>query len=569
MSITKCGLGIRPELFNNVFEKEPALGFLEAHSENYFGESIARAQLLAVREDYPVSLHGVGLSLGRADNLDSAHLQQLKALVDDVDPIIVSEHLAWSAYSHRHIPDLLPLPLTEQALGLMCQHVDQMQQTLGRQILVENPSNYLVFDQLQIPEPEFLNTLAQRTGCGLLVDVNNIYVSAVNVGRDPQAYLQALDSKHIGQYHLAGYTQVNREMSKEADGGQETLLIDTHNQPVYQPVWGLFEKAIEQHGVRPTLFEWDSDFPEFDVLLNECEKANSRMIGLAKNHELVANTQIEIKGQPAAPEFDALADMQRHFLDDVFGLSAQHGAVVPLQQHRISVYQNNLFGAMQEYLAEVYPATQGVVGQEFFKQMVQLLIQLSPPSDGNVHNYGANMGAVIVRFDGLAGLPYLADLIDYEWALHQAYYSKVSDIVDPALMSQEELLTLEVALNSSASIVDSPYPIYEIHRQSLPTYDEEVAINLDQSKDTLLVYKQGYEVQTQILSDSWYLLLSEVQNSKNLLQAIEALSGSIEPQDLTACLGFLFEKQLLKPASTALEPEPKPEPESDEELMLH
>ena len=566
----KCGLGIRPELFKQVLEQQPELGFLEAHSENYFGESIARAQLLALREHYPVSLHGVGLSLGRADDLNQSHLAQLKALVDQVDPLIVSEHLAWSAYSHRHIPDLLPLPLSEQALGLMCQHIDQMQQALGRQVLVENPSNYLVFDQLQIPEPEFLNELAERTGCGLLVDVNNIYVSAFNIGRDPNDYIDALNTSAIGQYHLAGYTEVQHKIGDEL----ETVLIDTHNQPVYTPVWALFEQAIKRHGARPTLFEWDSDFPELDVLLNECQKADSRIGELSNSAEGStdqANDQaigkIELKSyaiksrlskpepvqpEPVKSEQPELAAMQNRFLDDVFSLASEHSPVVQPQAHRISVYQNNLFGAMQDYLAEVYPATQGVVGQDFFKQMVQLLVQLSPPSEGNVHNYGGEMAAVIAHFDGLDALPYLSDLIGYEWALHHAYYGTVSDVIDLSTTSQEQLLTLDVELNSTVSVIKSPYPIYEIHRQSLPSYTDEVSISLDQSSDTLLVYKLGYEVHTQILADALYLLLSEVQKANNLLQAIDALSGSIESQDLSACLGFVFENQLLKSVSTAL-----------------
>ena len=217
----KCGIGIRPELFDAVFEKTPEFGFLEAHSENYFGESIARTKLLEIREHYPVSLHGVGLSLGRADHLNKQHLKQLKELIDEVDPLFVSEHLAWSAYSHRHAPDLLPLPLTDDALDLMCEHVDQMQNFLGRTVLVENPSNYLVFDQLQIPEPEFLNALAKKTGCGLLMDINNVHVSATNVGRDAKAYIDQIDGDLIAQYHLAGYTEVKRTVA----GIEETVLI--------------------------------------------------------------------------------------------------------------------------------------------------------------------------------------------------------------------------------------------------------------------------------------------------------------------------------------------------------
>lgn len=573
-----CGLGIRPELFAEVVERRPDLGFLEAHSENYFGESIARAKLLDLRENYPISLHGVGLSLGRADDLNEHHLSQLKKLVDDVDPFIVSEHLAWSAYSHRHIPDLLPLPLTEQALDVMCDHVDKMQQTLGRQVLIENPSNYLVFDQLQIPEPEFLNAIAGRTGCGLLIDVNNIHVSAMNVGRCPLEYIRALDADAIAQYHLAGYTEVGRE----TNGQLETLLIDTHNQTVYDPVWKLFENTIEQHGVRPTLFEWDSDFPEFEVLIGECEKANQRMAGLGDasvkidsdnvmvkvksqtgaTHTLPLQTadDVTLKSQPRIDDAAALAVLQNEFLDDIVSLSAQHTAVMPAQQHRISVYQNNFFGAMQDYLAEVYPATQGVVGDEFFKQMVQVLLQLNPPSDGNVHNFGRQMYSVVERFDGLTSLPYLRDLIDYEWALHHAYYSEISDAIDPSLVPQEVLLTMDVEFNASVTLIDSDYPIYEIHRQSLPSFTGDVVISLDQSCDTLLIYKQGYDVGADIVGSDLNLLLLEIKKVNNLLQAIEALSGSIESHELSTSLGFLFEKKLLKPALTAPQVAPTERP---------
>ncbi len=542
---TQCGLGIRPEFFNDVLTQRPELGFIEAHSENYFGHSIARERLRELRDHYPVSLHGVGLSLGRADALDSQHLQQLKSLVDLLDPILVSEHLAWSAYSHRHIPDLLPLPLTEQALTIMSEHVDQMQQVLGRQVLVENPSNYFVFDQLQISEPEFLNQLAHNTGCGLLVDVNNIHVSSVNVGRDPRAYLRELNSDAIAQYHLAGYTEVDRQI----EGESETVLIDTHNQPVYEPVWELYRSALEQHGVRPTLFEWDSDFPEFAVLVAECEKANV----------LIANTPCSTAANTAhcepvsaakAPNNDFNSDLsgtQQAFLDDVLQLNDATQCAVDVHQHRIGIYQNNAFGALLEYLLEVFPATAGVVGKEFFKQMSQTLIQVSPPSIGNVHEYGGELTTVLGKFEALSGLPYLADLIKYEWALHSAYYAHQSDPehIDPASVTQEALLSMAVGLNNSAVLIDSQYPIYEIHRQSLPDFSGQVAIDLQQSQDTLLVFKQHQRVQAERLSDTARALIEQIEKSKNLLQAIDRLSGSIEMNELSANLAFLFEKQLL------------------------
>jgi len=331
----RSGLGIRPELFGLVEQLKPEFGFLEAHSENYFGESISRAKLLALREDYPISLHGVGLSLGRADELNRQHLTELKSLVDDIYPIIVSEHLAWSAYSHQHVPDLLPLPLTSDSLDIICQHIEEMQTALGRQILLENPSNYLLFEQLQIPEPEFLNALVERTGCGLLLDVNNIHVSASNIGRDARAYIDEINSSAIGQYHLAGYTEVDREYN----GVSERVLIDTHNQTVFDPVWELFEHALAKHGARPTLFEWDSDFPEFEVLLNECTKANDYL-------ERYPHTNTNSKSiTPNSIKWSqSLEQSQSQFLSSLLALDTELDSVSALHKHRVWIYQNNVFG---------------------------------------------------------------------------------------------------------------------------------------------------------------------------------------------------------------------------------
>jgi len=534
--IMKSGLGVRSELFASIEHSKPELGFLEAHSENYFGESIARSKLLNFRQDYAISLHGVGLSLGRADDLNQAHLRELKQLVDELDPLFVSEHLSWSAYSHRHVPDLLPLPLTDSALTTMCEHVDQMQVSLGRQIFVENPSNYLLFDELQIPEPEFLNELAARTGCGLLLDVNNVHVSATNVGRDAKDYLTALKSDFIGQYHLAGYTEVERDVA----GITETLLIDTHNHPVYDPVWALFEFVLERHGARPTLLEWDSDFPEFSVLLEECAKADKYLTnscsGELKTVPLTANQSAQMQD---------LADDQDRFLDSLFTLEQALQTVKPDHQHRVWVYQNNVFAAIQDYLKEVYPATRGVVGADFFKQMAQRYIQSDPPGDGNIYLYGAEFHRVIATFEGLQSLPYLADVIRYEWALHTAYFAKVSDSLDPNSVPQEQLLTRSVRLNDSANLISSEFPVYEIHRQSLPDFEGEVSIDLGLSQDKLLVYKIQHQVHTKKLNADQAEFVGGLLRSENLLQLIDELQGSISAEALSQSLAMVFDCRLL------------------------
>lgn len=548
----QAGLGLRPELFDAIFDQRPALGFLEAHSENYFGDSIARAKLLELREHYDISLHGVGLSLGRADHLNTKHLRELKHLVDEINPMLVSEHLAWSAYSHRHLPDLLPLPLTEQSLAIMCQHVEQMQDVLQRQIYVENPSNYLLFDRLQIPEPEFLNALATRTGCGLLVDLNNIYVSAKNLSRDANEYLEQLDSSLIGQYHLAGHTEVERH--------GEAVLIDTHNQTVDPKVWELFDKAVQKHGARPTLFEWDSDFPELSVLLAQCQQAEKTLAsskatlapGVAEPSSLdLPPKYVSIKQRwftDAQLDSSELRSVQSNFIDSVLVLDDQLSPAIDAHKQRLWVYQNNLFAATREYLEEVYPAVLGVVGDGFFKQMAQVFVQNKPPSEGNISLFGQDFNSAIAAFDALQEMPYLVDLMNYEWALHKAYFASLANCIDPSAIEQSELLSMPICFNPSVAIIHSKSPIYEIHRQSLPGYTAAVAIELNQSQDSLIVYKQEHSVVSRLLNEDEAIFMDVLSKSENILQSIEQLHGSITEQSLSNNLALLFELKLLMPA---------------------
>ena len=549
----RAGLGIRPELFGPVVQHKPEFGFLEAHSENYFGTSIARAKLLELRQDYPISLHGVGLSLGRADALDLNHLKELKQLADEVEPFLVSDHLAWSAYAHQHVPDLLPLPLTEQALNIVCSHVEQMQDALGRQILVENPSNYLVFDQLQIPEPEFLNELSRRTGCLLLVDVNNIHVSATNVKRDAIAYIDALDSNAIGEYHLAGYTEVDGDRG----GVEERVLIDTHNQTVYPPVWDLFEHTLKVHGARPSLIEWDSDFPEFDVLLGECAKADKMLGGIEASAEVTIDTRakpLTVKSKsPIVPQNDGLPlnNEQADFIEQLLALeNNQLATAEAAYSHRFWIYQNNVFAALQEYLADVFPATKGVVGKDFFKQMAQVYIQKSPPKQGNIHSYGHHFADIVEYFEGLSDLVYLADLIRYEWALHSAYYAADEQPLDVSNIDQNDLLSMPVSLSENLHLIESNYPVLSIHAQSLPDYEGDIGVSLDQSQDKILVCRPGFEVITRLINGDQLELVKILQKSENLLQGIEALQGSISADSLSQALGLIFELSLLRPKTT-------------------
>ena len=262
----RAGIGLRAQHHVDVVQQRPPIGWLEVHSENYFGEGGAALEhLRRARELYPLSLHGVGLSIGSTDALSKEHLLRLKQLIQRTEPALVSEHLCWGAAAGRHFNDLLPLPYTQEALRHMINRVTEVQEFLGRQILIENVSSYLQFTHSEIPEWEFLRDLAKTSGCGLLVDVNNIYVSARNHRFDARHYLSSLPGESVGEIHLAGHS-VNRY-------GEQEILIDSHGVRVSATVWDLYGKALQLFGATPTLIEWDTDLPELEVLVAEAARA--------------------------------------------------------------------------------------------------------------------------------------------------------------------------------------------------------------------------------------------------------------------------------------------------------
>jgi uncharacterized protein (UPF0276 family) len=262
----KAGIGLRFQHHQAVATARPDVAWLEVHTENYMGGGTPLRYLETIRRDYPISLHGVGLSLGSTEGLVHAHLDRIRAVADTIEPGLVSEHLSWSIVRGRYLADLLPLPMTEEALEIFCRHVDQTQASLRRRILIENPSSYVRYRHSTIPEWEFLSAIARRTGCGILCDVNNVYVSACNHGWDASAYLAALPAAAIEEIHLAGHSV------RKLDDGVE-LRIDDHGSRVIPEVWSLYEEALARFGAVPTLIEWDNNVPPLDVLLDEAGHA--------------------------------------------------------------------------------------------------------------------------------------------------------------------------------------------------------------------------------------------------------------------------------------------------------
>ncbi len=264
----RAGVGYKPQHLNDILTAPDSTGWLEIHAENYMGDGGPQlAQLRHLRERFPISCHGVGLSIGSEGSLDLEHLARLKKLVDWLNPSIFSEHLAWSSHDIGFLNDLLPAPYNTRTLDKVCEHIDQVQDVIGRQMLLENPSVYVMFEQSTMNEIDFLKQVVARTGCGLLLDVNNIYVSCTNQQTSAEEYLAAFPVEHIGEVHLGGH-------DAQVDDFGDPLLIDSHNNLVVDPVWTLYETLIARTGPLPTLIEWDNDVPDWPVLANELRLAD-------------------------------------------------------------------------------------------------------------------------------------------------------------------------------------------------------------------------------------------------------------------------------------------------------
>ncbi len=268
------GVGYKPQHYSAILADPAPVQWLEIHAENYMGDGgrpIAQLKYLATR--LPVSLHGVGLSIGGEGPLDAAHLARLKTLSDWLQPASFSEHLAWSTHDGAYMNDLLPLPYTDATLARVAAHIDQVQDTLGRRMLLENPSSYLAFAESTWSEPDFLRELSRRTGCGLLLDVNNVFISATNLGTDPRAYIDAFPLEAVGEIHLGGH-------DADTDDHGAPVLIDSHGTAIADSVWALLDHVLARAGPRPVLVEWDNDVPDWPVLADEARRAEEALARL-------------------------------------------------------------------------------------------------------------------------------------------------------------------------------------------------------------------------------------------------------------------------------------------------
>ena len=413
------GIGLRAPHYRQWLEQRPAagsqVGFLEVHTENYLARSGWDWHVLqALRRDYPLSLHGVGLGLGSAQGFCERHLQRVRELAVAIEPALVSEHLSWGALRDRQLNDLLPLRLDGTALDLVAGRVERVQEVLKRRILVENVSTYLRFTADAMSEAEFLAALARRTGCGILLDVNNLYVNQCNHGEDALAALDALSSLAppgtVGELHLGGHLVAGH------------AVIDHHGDRVAPPVWTLYREALARFGAVPALIEWDTDVPALEVLLEEAEIAGRIASGMPSAVAPVSTGALPLPASAQPAGIEELAELQQ-----AFGAALLDAAQLPLlaprlkgDPARLGIYRGNLTSAWRRALASAYPLLRRVLGEQDFDALARAYGRAHPARDPDLNSFGAELVDVI-GLDG--GRPWLADLARLEWAVHESWYA--------------------------------------------------------------------------------------------------------------------------------------------------
>ena len=528
------GVGLRPQHYLVITSDWPAMDWFEAVTENYMDSGGRPVQILEeVRKHYPVALHGVSLSIGSADPLRPQYLERLKALAGRIEPFIVSDHLCWASVDGHELHDLLPLPFTEEAVTYIADRVQQVQDFLGRQILLENVSSYVTYTHSTIPEWEFLKEIALRSGCGILLDLNNIYVNSKNHGFAPLDYLKGIPGQCVGQFHLAGHT----------DKGD--YLFDTHSDSVASPVWDLYRQALELWGPVSTLIEWDENIPAFERLSAEAEKAREIYLSViasgAKQSKLQRDLDCFVaKSAPcndntSSDKNTKLSEIQHAMRlkieasgsggDDI---ALNHQAGVPGIE-RLSIYAGGYMARTQEALQEVYEAAAHVLGAEVFHELAHDYAKAYPSTNYNLTYLGRHLPEFLKSWEGAKELPFLSDLAALEWEIAMAFHAfdePPADSSKLADLSIDDWENTRLVFQPSVSIVKSAWPVLDIWnvRKKPP---EKIRVELLNRPQNVLVSRRGWEPQCRLIQDAECQMLETLMNRQTLGAACEEASGEV------------------------------------------
>ncbi len=527
-----CGVGLRTPHYERILSEWPAMDWFEAISENYMDSGGRPLKVLeAVRAHYPLALHGVSLSIGSKDALDRNYLKRLKALVDRVEPAIVSDHLCWSGVEGESLHDLLPLPFTEEAIRLVAGHVGEVQDFIGRRILLENVSTYLTYKHSVIPEWEFLAEVAKRSGCGILLDLNNIYVNAFNHEFDARDYLRHIPGKFVGQFHLAGHTK------------KDGFLFDTHSSPVIGPVWELYREALKLYGPVSTLVEWDAEIPEWAVLAQEAEKAREIYRATSDRAGSISDSGSLPAGRQGPADFAtsiSLVEVQRLMKSAIQPNGGEEAATrlgpflnpqrgVP-GKDRISTYSSGYLARIAEALEEIYEAVKFVLGKEAFMEMAEDYASHHPSRDYNLSFAGRHLPEYLLHSRFVEKLPFLPDLAELEWRVSQSFHAFEAPPFDSSSLagsSAEEWESLRFSFQPSVSVLSSPWPVLEIwNARKHPV--KELNVDLINRPQDVLVFRKGAEVQCELLTAQQTRLLQGLLAGRALGEICEALADTAE-----------------------------------------
>ena len=525
-ALAGVGVGLRAAHYRDFLERRPRVGWLEVHTENYLQPSGWDWHVLqTLRQDYAVSLHGVGLGLGSARGFSEQHLQRVQALVARVEPVLVSEHLCWGAVAGQQLNDLLPLALNEAALDLLCARVARVQDALQRPILLENVSTYVRFADDAMSEAQFLAELARRSGCGLLLDINNLYVNQCNHGEDALAALLAIAPGSVGELHLAGH-----RVTPQA-------VIDHHGAPVAEAVWTLYGAALRRFGAVPTLVEWDTDLPELDVLLGEADKAQAMLARHAQQAPWHAMRALPSCSAPASP--DALAAGQQAFAAAL--LDAGQGAAPPpsfageAALERFSLYRGNLAATWRRTLAHAYPVVLALVGEDFFAGLARAYGRQYRSDSADLNQFGARFGDFLAAFPPVDALPYLPDMARLEWALHLAHYAPDAQGVPRealATLSPEQLEARRFALHPACALLASGWQVHALWQAHQEGEGQGVFPQQLQVASHALVCRPRWKAQALALDEAAHAALLALQQGQTFGAALDAAFERDEAFDL-------------------------------------
>lgn len=551
------GVGLRAPHYRQFLEQRPAIGWLEVHTENYLDQAGWDWHVLSqLRRDYPLSLHGVGLGLGSARGFSDDHLERVASLVRRAEPALVSEHLCWGAVAERQLNDLLPVTLDRAALDLLSERVQRVQDRLQRQILLENVSTYVRFQADAMGEMEFLAALAARTGCGLLLDINNLYVNQCNHGEDALRAMAAIAPGTVGEIHLAGHLVT------------PLAVIDHHGDTVAEPVWRLYEAALRRFGRVPTLIEWDTDLPTLDVLLGEADKARALADRLAPD----APAASAVFAAPASPvaraapvpggQDDAQADArspvfaltQHEFAAALFDPSREAAVQARFRTgqdgRRFGLYRGNLTATWDKTLANAYPVIRLLVGEEFFGGLSRAYGQAQPSDNADLNRFGDRFAAFLADFPHAAQFPYLPDLARLEWAVHRAHYAPAAEAVTAgqlAALTPERLEQCTMTLHPACSLHASPWavvPLWLAHQPGAGQAGQDFPDQMAQASHGIVLRPQ-WQTRLLPLSPAAHAALAQLAAGATFGAALDAAFALDEQFDIGGQLGVWLEHCLI------------------------